>query len=76
MVRKVKTPDACFCPRGLERRCGAARAQRRREHKKQNAQTLQSDEAQKGLEQGGHDSELPSFWAAKEKTLQLRAAFT
>ena len=32
---KVKIPDACFCLRGLERRCVTARAQRRREHKNQ-----------------------------------------
>ena len=77
MLRKVKTPDACFCLRRLERRRGIARAQRRREHKKQNAQPLQSDEAQKGLEQGGHVSEFSCFLrAAKKKTLQLRAAFS
>jgi len=44
--------------RGLECRHGVARAQRCREHKKQNTQTPQSDEASKGLEQGGHVSDV------------------
>ena len=58
MLREVKTPDACFCLRMFKCRRGTARAQRGREYKKQSAQSLQGDEAQKGLEQGGHVSEF------------------
>lgn len=44
-----------------------ARAQRSREYKKKNAQPLQSDEAQKGSEQGRHASEISCLFPRQLK---------
>jgi hypothetical protein len=58
MLRELKIPDACFCLRALVGRRSVCRAQRRQEHKKQNAQSLEGDEASNGLEHDWHVSEL------------------
>ena len=58
MLRELKIPDACFCLQALVRRGSVGRAQRRQEHKEQNAQSLEGDETSNGLEHGWHVSEL------------------
>lgn len=58
MLRELKIPDACFCLRALVRRCSVGRAQHRQEHKKQDAQSLEGDEAGNGLEHDRHVAEF------------------
>jgi hypothetical protein len=58
MLRKLKTPDACFCLRKLERRRSAGRREQRCQRANENAQPSQSGQAQEGLERGQH---LPEF---------------
>jgi hypothetical protein len=67
MLGEVKTPDACFCLRRLERRRGAGCGEQRRQCANENAQPSQSGQAQEGLERGGHVTEFSCLLAGQLK---------